>query len=391
MRILTLSSLFPGSAQPRHGVFVRERLADYRARFGAEIRVVAPVPFWPSFLPSQRYAAFAKAPRREEFGGFVIEHPRYLMIPKVGVRAQGVLYEYGVRSTVRRLHRESRFDVLDAHYAYPDGFAAALLKRRMKVPLVLTVRGTDVNLLPKVPGLATQIRFALESADRVVAVAQALADLAIAAGAAPEKTVVLRNGVDGAKFRPLDPAQCRADLGIPQGRRVLVTVGFLVARKGHALLLDALAAIPAPERPYLVVAGDGPESSALSERVVRLGLGDDVRFLGSVDHADLSRVYSAGDLSVLASDREGWPNVVLESMACGTPVVATAVHGVPEILRDPSVGRLVDPRDSATLARVLREALSVSFDRAAVRRFAEAHDWSATSEGLHRVFTEVSA
>lgn len=391
MRILTLSSLFPGSAQPRHGVFVRERLADYRARYGAELRVVAPVPFWPSFLPSQRYSAFAKAPRREEFGGFSIEHPRYLMIPKVGVRVQGVLYEYGVRSTVMRLHREARFDVLDAHYAYPDGFAAALLKRRLKIPLVLTVRGTDVNLLPKEPGLATQIRFALESADRVVAVAQALADLAIAAGASPEKTVVLRNGVDGAKFRPLDPARCREDLGIQPGRRVVVTVGFLIARKGHALLLDALAAIPATERPFLVIAGDGPENTALSERVVRLGLGGDVRFLGSIDHADLSRVYSAGDLSVLASDREGWPNVVLESMACGTPVVATAVHGVPEILRDPGVGRLVDPRDAATLARVLREALVVQFDRAAVRRFAEAHDWSATSEGLHRVFTEVTA
>lgn len=391
MRILTLTSLFPGSAQPRHGTFVRERMADYRARHGAHIDVVAPVPYWPGFLPSSRYGVFARTPRREEFGSFSIEHPRYLMIPRIGVRMQGVLYEHGVRSTVRRLHRENRYDVLDAHYSYPDGFAAALLKRRLRLPMVLTVRGTDVNLLPKEPGLSEQVRFALENADRVIAVASALRELAIEAGAAPERTIVLRNGVDGSKFTPLDPTSCRDELGVPQDRRVAVSVGFLIPRKGHALLLDALSRIADSDRPYLLIAGDGPEEPALREQVARLGLERDVRFLGPVEHGDLPRVFSAADLSILASDREGWPNVLLESMACGTPVVATAVHGVPEVVRDESVGRLVRERTPDALAAAITEASRTRFDRAAVRRYAEAHDWSETSAGLHRVFSEVAA
>lgn len=391
MRILTLTSLFPGSAQPRHGTFVRERLADYRDRYGARIDVVAPVPFWPRFLPSERYGAFARTPRRERYGSFDIEHPRYLAIPKFGTRLQGVLYEYGVRPTVRRLHREHRYDVLDAHYAYPDGFAAALLKRRLRLPLVLTVRGTDVNLLPKEPGLGDQIRFALASADRVIAVASALRDLAIEAGADPARTIVLRNGVDCVKFAPRDRDVCREELGIPKDRKVVASVGFLVPRKGHALLLDALARIEPEDRPLLVVAGDGPEGPALARRAADLGLDGDVRFLGAVEHADVPRVFSAADLSVLASDREGWPNVLLESMACGTPVVATAVHGVPEVVRDPAVGVLVTERSPQALSIALTEALAARRDRSAVRRYAEAHDWSETSAGLHRVFTEVTA
>lgn len=389
MRILTLTSLFPGSAQPRHGVFVRERMLAYRERFGGEIKVVAPVPFWPRFLASEKYGAFARAPRSETFGGFEIEHPRYLMIPKVGVPLQGMFYEAGVRSTVRRIQLETGIDVLDAHYAYPDGFAAARLAQRFGLRYVLTVRGTDVNLLPKQGSLAGQIRFALANAHRVVAVASALAELAVEAGADPRRVVVLRNGVDGTKFRPLDPMAARARLGLPVDRRVVVCVGFLVPRKGHALALDALAAMPQAMRPLLVIAGDGPERPALDAKVAALDLTRDVRFLGAVMHEDLAEVFSAADVSLLTSDREGWPNVILESMACGTPVVATAVHGVPEIITSPQLGVLVHERTPTALRTGLTTALEREFDRPAIRAYAESMDWGATATGLHAVFEAV--
>ncbi len=389
MKLLTLTSLFPSSTQPRHGVFVRERLQDLRARHNVEIRVLSPVPFWPRFLPSAKYGAFASTPRHEVFEGFDIEHPRYLMIPSIGVPMQGVLYEKGVRGTARRMHLENGFDAIDAHYAYPDGFAAALLKQRLGLPLVLTVRGTDVNLLPKQASLASQIRFALRTADRVVAVAQSLRDLAIEAGADPAKTVVLRNGVDSTKFRPLDASECRLALDLPAGRKIVVVVGFLVPRKGHALIIDALATIDPDRRPFLVIAGDGPEESALRERVASSGVAADVRFLGGVAHAELSRVYSAADVSLLASDREGWPNVLLESMACGTPVVATAVHGVPEVITAPFLGRLVTERTPKAFAAAFVDALATDFDRGRIRAHAETMDWKETSDGLAAIFGDV--
>lgn len=389
LRILTLTSLFPGLAAPRHGLFVKERMADFRALSGAEVKVVSPVPFFPRLLPSARYGHFARAPRREEWAGFDIQHPRYLMIPRVGAALQGLSYYLGVRGAVRRLRREFPFDLIDAHYAYPDGFAAALLKHRLEVPLVLTVRGTDVNLLPGLKATAAQVRYALKSADALVAVSRALAGLAIEAGADPARMTVLRNGVDAERFRPLPMAECRRSLGLPQGGRVLVSVGFLVPRKGHSLLLRALALIPAAERPFTVIAGDGPEEGALRSLAADLGLAEQVRLLGAVEHDALAAVYSSADLSVLASSREGWPNVLLESMACGTPVVATAVHGSPEVVADESVGLLVEEQSAEALAGALQAALARGFDRERVRRYALGMSWRETSAGLERVFQEV--
>lgn len=389
MRVLTLSSLFPGAAAPRHGTFVRERMRDFRDRTGADVRVVSPVPWFPRGVPSKRYGHFARAPRRETVDGFEVLRPRYLMLPKVGVPMQGVLYHLGVRPTVKRLDREWGFDVLDVHYAYPDGFAGALLSHRLSKPMVLTVRGTDVNQLPGLKATGDQVRFALEKAARVVSVSAALAECAIEAGAAAAKVVVLRNGVDSEKFRPRDRAACRTALGLPVDASVLVSVGFLVPRKGHDLTLRALACLAEPRRPFLVIAGDGPEEESLRALSDELGLGERVRFLGAVSHDELPEVFSAADVSVLASSREGWPNVLLESMACGTPVVATSVHGSPEVVRDETVGRLVDERTPEALAAAIEAALAGPYDRDAVREYAESMGWEETSRGLDALFREV--
>ncbi len=389
MRVLTLSSLFPGAAAPRHGTFVRERMRAFRDRTGAGVKVVSPVPWFPRGVPSRKYAAFARAPRRETVDGFDVHRPRYAMIPKVGVPLQGILYELGVRGTVKRLLREWDFDLLDVHYAYPDGFAGALLAHRLRKPMVLTVRGTDVNHLPDLKATRDQVRFALEKADRVVAVSAALAECAVAAGATSEKTVVLRNGVDPERFRPVDRDACRAALGVPADAAVLVSVGFLVPRKGHDLTIRAVASLPEGARPHLLIAGDGPEEERLRALIAELGVADRVRLLGPVEHGALSEVFSAADLSVLASSREGWPNVLLESMACGTPVVATAVHGSPEVVRDRTVGRLVEERTVEALAAAIRDALEQRFDREAVRAYAESMGWEETTRGLHDLFREV--
>ncbi|MFH0946715.1 MAG: glycosyltransferase [Planctomycetota bacterium] len=208
-------------------------------------------------------------------------------------------------------------------------------------------------------------------------------------GADRERVVVLRNGVDATRFRPLDRSRCREELGLDLTRKVIVSVGFLVGRKGHDLTLRALAGLEEGTRPQLVIAGDGPEEGALRQLARELGIADQVRFLGGVEHDALAAVYSAADVSVLASSREGWPNVLLESMACGTPVVATAVHGSVEAIPDERVGLLVRERTVAALSNAIRAALLLEFDREHVRRYAEGMGWEQTADGLHRVFHEV--
>ncbi len=388
--ILTLSSLFPGSTLPQHGVFVKERLADFRERSGARIRVVSPVPWAPRIPPfttSPKYRGFATAPRRETVAGFEVERPRYAMPPKLGVPLQGLLYFLGCRATVRRLHAEEPFDVIDAHYAYPDGYAAAWLRHRLRIPTVLTVRGTDVNLLPSLAMTRGAVKFALESADAIVAVSQALAECAVRAGAAESRVTVIRNGVDAERFSPRDRSAARARFGIPADARVLASVGHLVERKGHDLVLAAAARIA--KRPFVLIAGGGPEQARLAAEVQRLGLAERALLLGPVAHEDLPDVYCAADLLVLASSREGAPNVVLEAMACGVPVVATAVHGTPEIVREPETGVLVREREVGAIAAAVERALGMRFDRAAIRAHAETMSWRATSERLIALFDGV--
>ena len=387
--LLVFTTLYPNAEQPHHGIFVENRLRHLLAASDYRARVVAPVPWFP-FKSRRfgRYAAYARIPRREVREGIVVEHPRYLVIPKVGMRLAPFLLHLGARRTVRRLLRtEPKIDVIDAHYFYPDGVAAARLAREPGIPLTITGRGTDLNLIPSYPFARRRIRDAAERADGLVTVCAALADDLAALGVPRERIRVLRNGVDPDVFHEdvAGGAAMRRDLGV-QGP-VLASVGHLIPRKGHDLAIRSLAR---RDEGDLVIAGTGPEESALRALAADLGVADRVHFLGAVPHAALKRVYSAADVLVLASQREGWPNVLLESLACGTPVVATAVNGSPEVVQDPVAGRIVTERTPEALAAAVDDLRAQPPERAAVRSYAEAFSWDATTRGQMDMFAAVT-
>lgn len=387
MRILTFTTLYPNAVQPSHGIFVEQRLRRVRERSPIDMRVVAPVPWFPSAHQCfGRYATYAQIPSFEERHGVPIWHPRYPLLPTVGMTIAPWFLAAATLPVVRqRQSSDFDFDLLDAHYFYPDGVAAAWIAGRMRKPLVITARGTDINLIPRHALPRRMILWAARRAAAIVTVCQALKDALVDLGAEAKKIVVLRNGVDLELFKPVDRATARERLGLT--RTTLLSVGLLIERKGHHLVIEALRELPDIE---LLIIGQGEEEIRLRELARRLGVMERVRFLGAIPQQELKHYYGAADALVLASSREGWANVLLESMACGTPVVASNVWGTPEVVQAPAAGVLMQERTAAGVARAVRELLADDMDRAATRAYAERFSWEATAEGQLTLFRRVS-
>ena len=389
VRVVTFSTLYPSSVRRGHGIFVETRLRELLRTCDVEARVIAPVPWFFSRNPRfGDYANIARTPTRETLNGIEVLHPRFFVLPKVGMNISPFMLALGALPAFRQLRRTGyNFDLIDSHYLYPDGVAAALLAAMLDVPFVVTARGSDVTLMPRFAIPRRLIRWTVRRASACIAVSRALGDELLALGAIEEKLHILRNGVDLELFRPMETVAARASLGWPD-QPTLVAVGNLLENKGHHLSVEALRHLP---QYRLIIVGKGPERQALESLAIRHGVSGRVAFAGEVPQSELHRYFSAADASILASAREGWPNVLLESMACGTPVVATRVWGTPEIVKAPEAGRLVADRSANGLAVAVRDLMENYPDRRAVRTYAEGFSWNATSIGQAEVFEEILA
>lgn len=393
IRTLLFSTLYPSAARPGHGQFVETRLVQLVASGQVEARVVAPVPWFPS--SHARFGAWgrmAATPRCETRHGMAVHHPRYLLPPRVGQNIAPMALALGSLPTVLRLLRAGfRPDVIDAHYFYPDGVAAALLGRWLRLPVTITARGSDLNVLGRHPLARRMMQWAAGHAAASIGVCSALVDVLRGWGVPPERLRVIRNGVDLARFRPESPQLARQRLGV-DGAPLLLCVGNLVPIKGHSLVLDALSLlVRSHPGAMLCFVGDGPLREPLQAQVRTLGLAERVRFVGRVPNDQLSPWYSAADVLVLPSHSEGWANVLLEAMACGTPVVATDVGGSAEVLGDAGVGLLVPDREPATLADRLQALLKQRPDRARVRAYAEGFSWDHSTAAQLALFRGIAA
>lgn len=383
LRLLTFSTLYPNPAQPNHGVFVENRLRHLVGSGEAISTVLAPVPWFPG--RTSRHAAIPATTMRH---GIAIHHPRFLAPPGIGMATNPFALYRAARAALRRLVAEGlAFDAIDAHYLYPDGVAAVWLGREFGKPVAITARGSDTSQLPhyRIPGAL--IRRAIAGADALIAVSAGLAEGLFGLGAPAAKVTVLRNGVDLAVFRPVaDRAAARAELGLTGP--TLLSVGLLIERKGHHLTIAALRDLPGHT---LLIAGEGPDRATLLALAARLGVADRVRLLGAQPHARLPLFYTAADAMVLASSREGWANVLLESMACGTPVVASPAWGSREAVTAPEAGLVIDAATPAAIAEGVRRLLAAPPDRAATCRYAGRFGWDETTAGQLALFRRLLA
>jgi glycosyltransferase involved in cell wall biosynthesis len=363
IRLLTFTNLYPSQVAPRHGIFVEQRLRRLVATGRVQACVVVPVPH--SQWKHKDRSAYA------ERHGIPVRYCPYPVVRGLTTLFHPRLMARCARRAAETFRAErGPFDVIDAHFLYPDGVGAVHLSKWLRRPVVLSARGSDVNVGLRERVAGHSIRWAARRAAAIIAVSSALRDVMIELGVPKDRITVVRNGVDRELFKPGDRARLRAEFGFTG--QTLLSVGNLVPEKGHDLTLAALALLP---NVRLVVLGSGRLEASLREQARHLGVDTRVTWLPPVPQADLARYYAAADLSVLASVSEGMPNVVLESLACGTPVVATAVGGSAEVITAPIAGRLIRERSPEILANACREMLEAGHDTDAVRAFSEQFGW----------------
>lgn len=391
--LLLFSTLFPSVVQPQAGLFIRERM--FRVAHELPLQVVSPQPWFPGqglirrFRPGYRPQASAV----EQQHGITIHHPRFLALPGIGRRWDGLSMALCCWPLLRRLRAAGQVDLIDAHFGYPDGYAAVLLGRWLKRPVTITLRGTEV---PHARGVQrSRLRQAVTGATQLFTVSDSLRRLALELGAAPERVLVVPNGVDRSCFHPLDRQAARAELGLPAQARILITVGGLVERKGFHRVIAALPTLLQrhPQLHYLLVGGpcaEGNIEPQLREQVRELGLEERVHFLGPLPPQRLRLPLSAADLFVLPTRNEGWANVLLEALACGLPVVASDVGGNAEVINDARLGTIVALEDQAALIAAIDDWLGREVDQDYLADYVERNGWEQRVRTLVQQFRRLT-
>ena len=380
MNIVTYSSLYPNSVNPSHGIFVERRLRQLCDSTDIAAKVVAPVPWFPFKSDFWgRYSDFASIPGTDVRHNIEIRYPRFPVIPKVGMQLTPGFMATATRPAVSSVAKSlANLRLIDAHYFFPDGVAAGIIARKLGLPFLVTARGSDINLIAKYPGPRKAILNTAKNASAIIAVSHALADELERIEVPSSKIHVLPNGVDLEAFRPGDRERARHLLGIVGP--TFLTVGALKEAKGHDIAIRSLNLLPDAK---LIIIGQGEFERELRALVARHRLSDRVSFTGNISESELVTYYQAADVLVLASRREGMPNVVLESLACGTPVIATAVGGIGEVVNDPIFGELVTERSAVSVANAWSALQQRGIERRRIRSGAVRFSWDQTISRLH--------
>ena len=390
MKVLALSYLFPSPAHPEYGNFVYNRLKALQ-NF-CEMKVIAPLqryPFRGILRPKLKRSG--KIDLNENMGGIEAKYPKFTVIPRYFKVIDALSYYAAVKPIVNKMIQEGfAFDVIDTHWTYPDILSAYFLSKRYKKPFIVTVRGKEALYLSERGGRKLILDWCLRRASAVVALSPELADLVVNIGVERHKVRVILNGVDTGSFHQLDKIETRKKLGLPLDKKLLVAVGRLTEAKGHQHIIQSLPTLAFQHDVELhIIGGINPESdysSSLKEQVAKLGLSN-VFFHNGMPHEQLLYWYNAADLFCLASHGEGCPNVVLEAMACGTPVVVTDVGAITDIVESGSDGFIV--KDLALLSETIKLGLTVEWNRLLIEHKMALMTWQTCAEKVHILYQEL--
>lgn len=380
MRILFLSALYSSPMQPQRGVGNARILHAMRAH--ATLQIVVPLPWYPEPLVRKYKGlhSITQVPYEErDDDGSIVLHPRVAHLPRIGRALYAGLYAASLLPRLRRIVKEFRPDALLSAWAYPDGTAAAALGKALGLPTVCRVMGSDINDYAQQPWRRPQIALAMRQTGRIIAVSRALGEECVKLGCDPARVDYIPTGVDRTKFHPLPREASRSELGLDATQKIVVVPGRLAPEKGVGHFLDTWATLDPSWKAILV--GAGSSEQELRAQAERLGLGPDrLQFAGFQPEGRMKTYYSAADLVCLPSFEEGWPDVLMESFACGCPWVASDVGGVRDILALTGAGLVVPPRDQAALAAALREGLARAWDRVGTAKVMERYTLDETAK-----------
>lgn len=390
-KIVSVSTVFPNPEEPGHGLFVRYRLLHLAEI--VPVVVVSPVPVLDYSNPRGDLFAARRVPFSRKEGIVEVLHPRFLF-PPMGTPVTPVCLALSLIRTLTTLRRTFRFDLIDAHFGYPEGVAVFLASRILKSPYTITLRGNE-QIWSESRSRRVLIQAALRNAVRVIAVSEHLRQFAVDLGVIPEKAITIPNGVDSSIFYPRASTAQRTSIGLSSSAKIVLSAGSLGPGKGHHSVLKALRHLSSCGMDAVAVIAGGPGRDGRYEQQLRklvldLQLERKIYFLGSISPDALAGWMSAADVLCLASSSEGWPNVVHEALACGCPVVANDVGAVRQMLPSEEYGFIVPVSDDTRLAAALQRALQKTWDRPEISAWGRSRNWRQVAIELSTVLSEAS-
>ncbi len=362
MKIAMLTSSYPKWAGETTAPFIEEIAAGVAAR-GHEVHVVLPYRHDLRRQVCERGVylhPFQYAPVRSlEVWGYAAGLRGDVDLKTSTLLAAPLALTQGLRALLQ-LTRHGDFDLIHGHWILPNGAVAALAAQARGLPLVVSLHGSDVFFAEQNAATALVARWTARQASMITACSNDLAARLAALGAEPQGLLTVPYGVDAQQFAPGDGQALRAELAIAPDQPLLMWISRMVYKKGVHVLLEALPMIlQAHPRTVLLLGGYGDLRDELAAQAQRLGLSDHVRFPGSIGHRDVNRYWNAADVAVVPAihdqrgNVDGLPNMLLEAMSAGRPIVASRVAGIPQVIDDGVHGLLVPEGDPSALAQAI--------------------------------------
>jgi len=379
---------------PHFRTFIRDQV-NYVAPFIDNVVIMVPFPYFCELVVKVPYFnrkfTFAKIIIDSLYDlklekNYTLLSPRFFTLPVNVLRRRN--YYLAAKSCVSMISKNHvDFSLIHAHFL-ENGFIGAFLKNMYGKPLVVTAHGGDVYYLPfRDRWYNSLARFVLNEADRVITVCKFNAEKLLSLGVSSDKLHVIPNGYDEHLFKPVSTVKARERLGLPQNKKILLSVGNLVGVKGHTYLISAMSLVLRRRKDVLlIIIGSGPLKELLQSMIKKYGLEDYIVLAGGKKHEEIPTWINASDIFILPSLQEGFPTVVPEAMACGKPIVATNVGGVPEAITHNDLGILVNPRSREELASAILEALERKWEPEFILKHAEKYSWGNLAKQIINVY-----
>lgn len=376
MKILAFAYLFPDIKQPSRGIFVYNRLNAINKY--CEVKIVSPRPFFPFMNYFKQFKNFSKNPYNEYYKGLEIYRPKFFIIPKYLKWFDCISYFFSTIKVVFKIRSKFDFDLIDVHWTYPDIVAGYIFSKILNKKLVLTIRGKEALFYGEKSLRRLVLNFFLKKGDTVIALSSELKKLLVAIGLQEKRIQVIRNGVDINKFHYLSKDSCREKLGLPTSKKVIVSVGSLTEGKGFQDIIQIMPQLVKKFDVELYILGDvGPAGNYKNEikgLISKLSLSN-IFLMGNRPNEELLYWYNAADIFCFASYSEGSPNVINEALACGTPVVSTAVGAIPDVVTEDFLGFLASPNKHDDLLEKILIALNICWNRKAISNYMKNFRW----------------
>lgn len=390
LRLLIISHLFPNDVERSKGIFVFDQVKVI-SKFH-KIEVISPIIWLPFYTFYDQLRHLNKIEHKCLFHNLKVNYPRYLAIPlriksKTLMWIAGILYLIGIGFEVLKIKSKFKFNIIHSHFAFPDGFASVILGKILKKPVIITVHGSDINLYTtEMNHLKPMVIYALKHAAHIITVSSDLKNKVIELGIDDSEISVVPNGYSSDLFKPMDQVGVRKELGIDLNKKVLLFVGNLVYIKGVTYLIEAMALISKSRNDIiLIIVGKGCLEVQIKQMIEKYNLFNSVSLVGSQPHEKMPLWMNACDLLVLPSISEGFGAVIVEANACGKPIVATNVGGIPEICSQ-ITSKLVPPKDPNALVKSILEVLDLSFDSINIIKENKRFEYNKIADELNKIY-----